>query len=354
MDLLNANATPAKARRVSRGCRLEVATPFQRLATGIFVTGFAGTVVASRVLAPLNAVGGGGHVSAAPSNFDAPVKLASSEQSGDSASVRMQETRRLLIELRQAVQDIAVADDTSRMKSQARAHEIARSLAAIDRVVSAAELPNARSIALGQCAVPAEPAVAYLHTSDFLQMAVYLSIHGTEGEETFRFLSGSSQGSIVRAINAFTQSTGVEAEPSNQNASRVELRTVEHGSDAFLRVHRIDGNNIIYAEPIGGPALGDLKDYGVNALVLQAVDYASGASQSSIRAAINSFTKTTGIEADQDMMMPDRGQVATVETAQTVVDNQSRLSALDGPALGDLKDYGTNALVLRAIDDESD
>ena len=272
MDSLNANTTFAKARRLTSGCRPEVATRLQRLATGIFVAGFAGTVAASRVLAPISAVGGGGHPSVPPPNFDAPVKLASSGQAVDSAATQMQETRRLLIALRQAVKAIGAADDTSRSQAQAKAHQIARSLAAIDRIVGAADLPNGRSVALGQCAAPAEPAFAYLHTSDYLQMGVYLSIHGTEGEQSFWFISGSSQGSIVKAINAFTKSTGVEAEPSDQNSSRVELRTVEPGSDAFLRVHRINGNNIIFAEPIGGPALGDLKDYGANALVLRAID----------------------------------------------------------------------------------
>ncbi len=271
MDSLNAKPTSAKARRLTSGCRPEVATRLQRLATGIFVTGFAGTVVASRVLAPITAAGGGGHASVPPPNFDAPVKLVSSGQANDSASTRMQETRRLLVALRRAVEAVGAADDTSRSLAQARAHDIARTLAVIDRIVDAADLPNDRSVALGQCAASAEPALAYLQTSDFLPLTVYFSIHGTEGVQSFWFISGSPQGSIIKAINAFTKTTGVEAEPSDQNPSRVELRTIESGSDAFLRVHRIDGNNIIFAEPIGGPALGDLKNYGANALVLRAI-----------------------------------------------------------------------------------
>lgn len=273
MDSLNVKPTSAKARRSTSDRRPEMPTRLQRVATGIFVTGFVGTVAASRVLAPISAAAGGGrHASVPPPNFDAPLKLASSAQASDSASTRMQETRRLLIALRRAVEAVGAADDTSRLQVQARAHEIARSLAVIDRIVDAAELPNGRSVVFGQCAASAEPAFAYLHTSDFLPLTVYLSIHGTEGVQSFWFISGSSQGSIIKAINAFTATTGVEAEQNDQNSSRVELRTIEFGSDAFLRVHRIDGNNIIFAEPIGGPALGDLKDYGANALVLRAVD----------------------------------------------------------------------------------
>lgn len=272
MDSLNANASSTKARRLSLSGRPEIGDRLQRLATGIFVAGFAGTVVASRVLAPLNAVGGGGHASVALPNFDAPVKLASSDRAGDSASIRIQETSRLLIELRQAVQAIGVADDTSRIGAQARAHKIALSLAAINRVVGVAVVPDGRSAALGQCAASAEHAVTYLSTSNFLPIGASLSIHGTEGVQSFAFASGTSQGGIIKAINAFTKATGVEAELSDQNSSRVELRTIESGADAFLSVHRINGNDIIFAEPIGGPALGDLKDYGTNALVLRAID----------------------------------------------------------------------------------
>jgi len=205
-------------------------------------------------------------------NFDAPVKLGSNDQASESASIRMQETSRLLIELRQAVQAIGAADDSSRMEARARAHEIARSLAAINRIVSAVEVSDGHSVAMGQCASPAEHAVTYLSTSNFLPIGADISIQGTEGAHSFAFASGTSQGSIIQAVNAFTNMTGVQAELSDQNSSRVELRTVEPGSDAFLRVHRINGNNIIFAEPIGGPALGDLKDYGANALVLRAID----------------------------------------------------------------------------------
>lgn len=272
MDPLNRNATSAKARRFTSSRRPEIATRLQRLATGIFVTGFAGTVVASRVLAPLSAAGGGGNASAPPTNFDAPVKLASSEQTNDSASARMQETRRLIIALQRAVSDIGAADDNSVAEAQSRAREIARSLAGIDRIVSAASTSTYRTAASGLCAAPAEYAVTFLSTSNFLPIGAYLSIQGTEGEESFFFVSGTTQGGVVKAINAFTKATGVEAAPNAQNPNRVELRTIEPGSDAFVSVHRINGNDIIFAEPIGGPALGDLKDYGANALVLRAID----------------------------------------------------------------------------------
>lgn len=271
MDSLNANAASARARRLTSVCRPEIACRLQRVATGIFVTGFAGTVVASRVLAPITAAGGGGHASAPPPIFDAPVSLASGERAIDSVSIRMQETRRLLIALRQAVEVAGAADDTSRIEGQARAHEIARSLALIDQATRVATFRRSQSVAFGQCAASTEHAVAFLSTSNFLPIGAHLSIHGTEGVQSFAFASGTSQGSVIKAINAFTTTTGVEAKQNDQNSSRVELRTIESGADAFVNVHRINGNDIIFAEPIGGPALGDLKDYGANALVLRAV-----------------------------------------------------------------------------------
>ena len=49
------------------------------------------------------------------------------------------------------------------------------------------------------------------------------------------------------------------------------MRTIETGADSLIRLRvLLYGPDLIFAEPIGGPALGDLKDYGTNALVLAA------------------------------------------------------------------------------------
>ncbi len=127
------------------------------------------------------------------------------------------------------------------------------------------------------CAAPAAAAVTFLFTSSTYSNggkgALWIEITGNDGSQQFTFASGTSQSSIIAAINSFTKATGVEAEQSRINPLRVEVRTVETGADSLIRLRvLLDGPDLIFAEPIGGPALGDLKDYGANALVLRAVD----------------------------------------------------------------------------------
>ncbi|MEE8153834.1 MAG: flagellin hook IN motif-containing protein [Phycisphaerales bacterium] len=232
------------------------------------MTGFAGTVVASRMLAPLNGVSelrpladrrahrGQRHSYSTPSGF--------------------QETRALLIELQAAVQAARTADDTVRRTARARAREIARILALIDRAVSQTTAREARPAPLGICAAPAAAAVTFLSTSGTYsnggEGALTIEITGNDGTQQFTFASGTTQSSIIAAINSFTKSTGVEADQSKMNPGRVEVRTVEIGADSLIRLWTLDGPDLIFAEPIGGPPLGDLKDYGTNALVLRAAE----------------------------------------------------------------------------------
>lgn len=104
----------------------------------------------------------------------------------------MHETRRLLIVLRQAVEVACAADDTSRIEGQARAHAIARRLAVIDQATRVPTFRRSQSVAFGQCAASTEHAVAFLSTSNFLPIGAHLSIHGTEGVQSFAFATGTS------------------------------------------------------------------------------------------------------------------------------------------------------------------
>lgn len=350
MTSLNSKASRSVVRHPKAKRRSEFTERLQRLATGVFVTGFAGALAASRLLPSASgnpAVGG----------FDAPAPMSSlrgytpnASPAADRAQQRLAESRRLLLELRSTLATAQTEGEPARQETMARAREIAGSLALINRVVSAANFREAALLAEGVCAVPAGPAIVYLSTgSHQLSSGITIRIQGVGGIEQFTFASGTLQTSIIRAINSFAETHGFEAQQSAPNHARVEVRSTGIGADSLVRMW---GNPVVFAEPIGGPTLFDLKDYGVNALVLQAVDYAS-ASQSSIRAAIGTFTNTTGIDADQSRMNPDRDEVRIVETAATVVDNLVRSNVLDGLALGDLNNYGANVLVLRAIDDES-
>ncbi len=124
------------------------------------------------------------------------------------------------------------------------------------------------------CAAPAVAAVTFLSTNSSLNNggkgALTIEITGNDGTQQFTFASGTSQSGIIAAINSFTKATGVEADQSKMNPGRVEVRTVETGADSLIRLWTLNGPKLIFAEPIGGPRLGDLKDYGTNALVLRA------------------------------------------------------------------------------------
>ncbi len=258
------------ANSTHRGASGSSAVPsrFHRIATAVFVTGFAGTVVASRMLAPFNGV-------SEPRPL-ADRRADQSERHSYSTPSELQKTRALLIELRAALQAARTVDDTDGSSARARVREIARSLALIDRAVSQATPFEAQPAPFGMCAAPADAAVTFLLTSSTYSNggkgSLTIEITGNDGTQQFTFASGTSQSGIIAAINSFTKATGVEAEQSRINPGRVEVRTVETGADSLIRLWTLNGPDLIFAEPIGGPALGDLKDYGANALVLRAVD----------------------------------------------------------------------------------
>ncbi len=275
MDSLNVNAISAKARRLTSGCRPEIATRLQRLATGIFVTGFAGTVVASRILAPFSGGSRSGGVPNAGHRYAADPRTEWGRTHSYSTRSGFQKTQALLIELRAALQAARTADDTVGSSARARAREIARSLALIDRAVSQATPYEAQPAPFGMCAALAVAAVTFLSTnctySNGGKGALTIEITGNDGTQQFTFASGTSQSGIIAAINSFTKATGVEADQSKMNPGRVQITTVDPGADSLIRLRVLGGPDLIFAEPIGGPALGDLKDYGANALVLRAV-----------------------------------------------------------------------------------
>ncbi len=278
MDSLNVNATSAsaKARRSTSGRRPEIATRLQRLATGILVTGFAGTVVASRILAPFSGGSRSGGVPNAAPRHAADARTDWDQRGNYLTPSGFQQTRALLIELQAALQAARTVDDTVGSSARAGAREIARSLALIDRAVSQATPHEAQPAAFGIYAAPADAAVTFLSTSSTYanggKGALTIAITGNDGTQQFTFASGTTQSSIIAAINSFSKVTGVEADQSKMNPGRVEVRTVEIGADSLIRLWTLNGPDLIFAEPIGGPALGDLKDYGVNALVLSSVD----------------------------------------------------------------------------------
>lgn len=266
------NSLFAKSIHRKAGGSSVVPDRLQRLATALFVTGFAGSVAATRIMAPFNGAAGRlGTYRTDQAHAAFPDKLRR-----QGSPPELQQTRALLVELQALLQAPRTAPDALGNDVRARAREITRSLALIDRAVNQATSHEAQSSPLGMCAAPADEAVALISTN-----AVYLNggngsltieIAGNEGAQQFTFASGTTQASIVAAINSFTQMTGVDADQSKTNPGRVEMTSVDTGVDSLIRLRVLNGPDLIFAEPIGGPPLGDLKDYGANALVLRAID----------------------------------------------------------------------------------
>ncbi len=244
----------------------------QRLATALFVTGFAGSVAATRIMAPFNGAAG----RLGTYRTDQAHAAFPDELPRHGSPPELQQTRALLVELQALLQAPPTAPDALGNDVRARAREITRSLALIDRAVNQATRNHTQPAPLGMCASPADEAVAFVSTNFTFNNggkgSFTIEITGNEGSQHFTFASGTSQSSVIAAINTFTKATGIEAGQSDMNPGRVEMTSVDPGADSLIRLRILDGPDLIFAEPIGGPPLGDLKDYGANALVLRAID----------------------------------------------------------------------------------
>ena len=98
-----------------------------------------------------------------------------------------------------------------------------------------------------------------------------VEITGNDGVQQFTFASGTTQASIITAINSFKDSIGVSAIQNATTAGRVEIHSLEFGTNAFVRVKELDGpdgSDFIFNVDTGGTAVTDLKDKGRDATVL--------------------------------------------------------------------------------------
>jgi flagellin len=109
--------------------------------------------------------------------------------------------------------------------------------------------------------------------------ALTVEITGNDGVQQFTFASGTGQSDIITAINSFKDAIGVSAAISagadggSSDANRVELRSTEYGSNAFVRVKELNGptgSDFIFASATtaGGLASSDLKQFGRDATLI--------------------------------------------------------------------------------------
>jgi flagellin len=99
--------------------------------------------------------------------------------------------------------------------------------------------------------------------------SITLEITGNDGVQQFTFASGTTQASIISAVNSFRDAIGVSAAISQGNSNRVEFRSAGFGSTEFVRVKELDGPaaDYIFASASAATASADLKDFGRDAIV---------------------------------------------------------------------------------------
>jgi flagellin len=124
-----------------------------------------------------------------------------------------------------------------------------------------------------------QTAEVYLSTGATLENggggSITLEITGTKGVQQFTFASGTDQADIISAINSFKDAIGVSAAQSS-DAARVELRSTQFGSSAFVRAKALEGasagdggaGDVIFDAVGSASASADYKDEGRDATVL--------------------------------------------------------------------------------------
>ena len=215
----------------------------QRLGTATLAVGFAGAVVASRVM-PRPAEGA------------------------------LDQTRRLL---HQAQDDVraarAIAADPALRMS---VRQIESTLAEIERITAASSQQALRALDQEVC-VSGQAAVVFLSTgkvyeSAFGEGSITLEVTGNGGAQQFTFASGTTQANMIVALNSFKVALGVSAAQSQVNPDRVNMSSTRMDIDAFVRIREVDGplEDIIFASAMSMTAHDDLKDWGRNAITLSA------------------------------------------------------------------------------------
>lgn len=98
---------------------------------------------------------------------------------------------------------------------------------------------------------------------------VSFEVMGTDGVQSFTFISGTAMSAVVTAINAVSDATNVNASLVNSadQSSGIYLTSTYHGSDAFVSVRKLSGGEAFSTlDAPGGTAV--TRDTGENVLAL--------------------------------------------------------------------------------------
>ncbi|MCH8825001.1 MAG: flagellin [Planctomycetes bacterium] len=302
MTSINTNVPSMLAQRVLRFQNHALTTSLERLSTGLRINRGkddpAGLIASENLRAGMNAIG-------------AAIKNAQrAEQVINVAEGGLQEISNLLVDLQSLVGQSANEAGISKEEKDANQLQINSILQTIDRLAGSASFQGIKllngnfdyttsgvnasllsdvSINSVKLAKDANLTVSVTTLTSAQTGAVYLSTTGTytggpsgggaltieitgnDGVQQFTFASGTSQASIITAINSFKDSIGVSAIQNTANTSRVEIHSLGYGSNAFVRVKELDGpdgSDFIFDVETGGSAVTDLKDKGRDATVL--------------------------------------------------------------------------------------
>ncbi len=296
MTSINTNVPSMIAARALGFQNKHLVTSLERLSTGLRINRGkddpAGLIASENLRASMNAIG-------------AAIKNAQrAEQVVNVAEGALAEISNLIVELQSLVGASANEAGTSKEEKDANQLQIDSILQTIDRLANSTSFLGVKllngnfdyttsgvtatlltdvTINSARLAKDATLAVAVTTLISAQTGGVFLStggiynggglgsltveVTGNDGVQQFTFASGTSQASIITAINAFKDAIGVSAAGVG---GRVEMRSLEFGSTAFVRAKELsgpDGTDYIFADAVGGAATDDLKDKGVDATV---------------------------------------------------------------------------------------
>ena len=302
MTSINTNVPSMLAQRVLRFQNNALTTSLERLSTGLRINRGkddpAGLIASENLRAGMNAIG-------------AAIKNAQrAEQVINVAEGGLAEISNLLVDLQSLVGQSANEAGISKEEKDANQLQINSILQTIDRLAGSASFQgikllngnfdyttsgvvdtlltdvsiNSAKLAKGSTLdvsitilTSAQTGVVYLSTGatysggSTAPGSLTVEVTGNDGVQQFTFASGTTQANIITAINSFKDAIGVSASQNAATTSRVELRSLEFGTNAFVRVKELDGpdgDDFIFNVETGGAAVSDLKDEGRNAIVL--------------------------------------------------------------------------------------
>ena len=301
MTSINTNVPAMIAQRVLAFQNKGLVTSLERLSTGLRINRGkddpAGLIASENLRASMNAI------SAAIGNAQRAEQVVNVAEGG------LQEISNLLVELQSLVGKSANEAGTSQEEKDANQLQIDSILQTIDRLanstsfqgikllngnfdyttsgvtktlltdvtINSAKLAKDATLEVSVTTlVSAQTAGVFLSTGGTFsgggQGGITIEVTGNEGVQQFTFASGSTQASIVSAINSFKDAIGVSASVAGAtSAGRIELRSSNFGSTEFVRIKELDaptGKDYIYSAESGGSSTDDLKDTGQDGTVL--------------------------------------------------------------------------------------